>query len=831
MKILEVHLEGYLRLKLNKVNSIKLNASELIQLIIGTNGSGKSSLLEQVNCWVANRNDFKVGGKKVVKMEHNNTLFETRQYFNKKNSSFEFIVDGVNINEGETGAVQKELIKMHFGLDGDLIDLFLGKTKFTRMNPTQRREILTKISGLDLTYAIGLHKRVASAGRDVAGAKKLLDKRMVNETANVWKDEDWEQWKSNQTRISDTLTSLMSFSRSNAGNFNEVNQRFKQQQERMRGLVNKYFDEYMSYENLADKERNIFSGEDYRNELATVTGTKTGLVDSRATIMGELEELEKEVADLRKLEDIDADKWSKIKTESEKELAILKDTDRRFLWTYGFDQSLYGSLNEVTGLMQNLLDGKTKVDYVASVERAEYDTTCITREENRKSIVNAEALVQRMQRRIKDIEEAKNEECPKCKHVFIPGVSDKELAELKEKVIKGTNYLSEQRTLLEQQDKIIHEYELTEANMRDFRNIVNGYMMFRGVWKEVIADEVLYNSPLNVLQYLDDALDDVKALSRIMELETTILEAERNLIKAGETSNVASRMESIGKREVALTSKLDSAVKALEELDKDRIYLQGKHKRADFVSRAENAIVTMLADYEKLSEERIEALRELRLQEDIQHHQQRLANINRTIQEQETQRGILKDLENQSEGMEESAELWKLLTTALSPTQGLIAEQLLGFMHKFTESLNGIIEKIWTHDLRVLPCKGSGDNLDYKFPMVVDGDGAPVPDIGMGSTGQIDVIDFAFTLVAMSYLGMEDYPLYADELGSSFDEEHRENLQRFLKLLIDSSNCSQLWLISHAYAVQNSLGACETCVVDKSNITVPVRYNEHVEFG
>ena len=83
----------------------------------------------------------------------------------------------------------------------------------------------------------------------------------------------------------------------------------------------------------------------------------------------------------------------------------------------------------------------------------------------------------------------------------------------------------------------------------------------------------------------------------------------------------------------------------------------------------------------------------------------------------------------------------------------------------------------------------------------------------------------------MSYLGMDDYPLYTDELGSSFDEEHRENLQRFLKLLIDSSNCSQLWTISHAYAVQNSLGACETCVVDKSNITVPSRYNEHVEFG
>tara|TARA_Y100001001_G_C7829457_1_gene246465 strand:+ start:198 stop:608 length:411 start_codon:yes stop_codon:yes gene_type:complete len=136
MKILEVYLEGYNRLKLNKVNSIKITASELIQLIIGTNGSGKSSLQEQINCWVADRKDFKVGGKKIVKLEHNSSIYETRQYFHKKNSTFEFIVDGQNINEGETGAVQKELIKIHFGLDQEIVDLFLGKLRFTRMNPT-----------------------------------------------------------------------------------------------------------------------------------------------------------------------------------------------------------------------------------------------------------------------------------------------------------------------------------------------------------------------------------------------------------------------------------------------------------------------------------------------------------------------------------------------------------------------------------------------------------------------------------------------------------------------------------------------------------------------
>tara|TARA_B100001057_G_scaffold463613_1_gene517972 strand:+ start:191433 stop:193922 length:2490 start_codon:yes stop_codon:yes gene_type:complete len=829
MKILEVYLEGYNRLKLNKVNSIKITASELIQLIIGTNGSGKSSLQEQINCWVADRKDFKVGGKKIVKLEHNSSIYETRQYFHKKNSTFEFIVDGQNINEGETGAVQKELIKIHFGLDQEIVDLFLGKLRFTRMNPTQRREMLTRISGLDLTYAIGLFKRVASAGRDVMGAKKVLDKRLVNETANVWKEEDWNQWKGIQDRLSSTLTQLMGYTNSSVRNFSEVDRQFQDHASRMHNLVDKHLDEYMAFKPLAIEEHNIFSLADYQDKLSELNGSRSGLMTNRDIIMGELDDLQKELEDLRQYESIDAVKWARIKEESELELEKLKSKSERFSWM-NFDNEYIALLDEVRDTLMKFLDGKTSIDFKGQMDRATYDQRVLELTEQKHQHVRAESALDRMRHRVSDIEEAKKEECPKCKYIFIPGVSEKEAEELKEKIAKGVKYLEESEKLIATLEEETKNYEQCEINMRDFRNIINGFMMFRGVWKEVIGDEVLYNDPMNVLHYLGDAEQDLLNMRRISELETQIFDAEKKLIKAGESSGVNSRLESIAKRESSLTNKLNAAMEALEELEKTRTYLQSNHKRADFVTRAEQAISKMIADYEELFNERLEAMRELRLQEDIALHQQKLATVTKTIQEQETQRGILRDLEAQSAILEEDLELWKLLSSALSPTSGLIAEQLLGFIHQFSDSLNKIIDKVWSHDLEVLPCKGNGENLDYKFPLRVDG-GDPQADIAMCSTGQADIIDFAFILVAMSYLGMEDYPLYTDELGSSFDEEHRENLQRFLKLLIDSSHCSQLWTISHAYAVQNSLGACETCVVDKSNITVPSKYNEHVEFG
>ena len=830
MKILEVYLEGYRRLKINKVDSIKITASELIQLIIGTNGSGKSSLQEQINCWVADRKDFKVGGKKICKMEHNGVLYETRQYFNKKNSTFEFIVDGANINDGETGAVQKELIKFHFGLDAEVVDIMLGKVKFTRMNPTQRREVLTKISGLDLTYAIGLFKRVQSAGRDVTGAKKLLDKRMVNETANVWKDDDWEQWRGIQDRLSTTLTQLMGHTNPKARNFNEVDRQYQEQASRMHNLVDKHLDEYMDFKPLVICEQSIYSLSDYQTKLSELSGNKAGLVTNRDTIMGELDELQRELEDLRKFESIDAVKWARIKEESERKLEKLKAKEERFSWM-NFDVEYIALLTEVRGILSEFIDCKTYIDFKGQIERTEYEKLKQELSDRREVFVKAGNTLERMRHRVQDIKEAKREECPKCAYIYVPGVSEKEQQELETKIGNGVRFIENETKALEAIEEKTMGFEQCEANMRDFRNIINGFMMFRGVWKEVLSDEVLYNDPLNVLHYLSDAELELINMQEIRTLQDTILDAEKKLIKAGESSNASSRLESIAKREANLTDKLNSAVKSLSELEKTRAFLQTNFKRADFVTRAEEVITKMLSDYERLLNERTEAMRELRLQEDIGIHQQKLATVTKTIQEQESQRSVLNDLQEQSLKLEEDADLWKQLASALSPTSGLIAEQLLGFMHKFTESINGIIDKVWTHDLEILPCKGSGENLDYKFPLRVNGETEPNADIVMTSTGQEDIINFAFVLVSMSYLGMEDYPLYTDELGSSFDEEHKENLPRFLKMLIDSSNCSQLWTISHAYAVQNSLGACEICVVDKSNITVPSRYNEHVEFG
>jgi len=178
--------------------------------------------------------------------------------------------------------------------------------------------------------------------------------------------------------------------------------------------------------------------------------------------------------------------------------------------------------------------------------------------------------------------------------------------------------------------------------------------------------------------------------------------------------------------------------------------------------------------------------------------------------------------------VELDAEAYRLLKEELSPTDGMIADQLKGFIGSFTGHLNSIIGQIWTYDLLVLPCGLGGGELDYKFPMQVRSSDSVVEDIGSGSTGQMEVVDFAFKLIVMFYLKLHEYPLYLDELGHSFDEQHRITVMNFVKGLIETGGFSQAFLISHYAASHGTFNSAEVLVLDAANIAVPKIYNTHV---
>jgi DNA repair exonuclease SbcCD ATPase subunit len=189
--------------------------------------------------------------------------------------------------------------------------------------------------------------------------------------------------------------------------------------------------------------------------------------------------------------------------------------------------------------------------------------------------------------------------------------------------------------------------------------------------------------------------------------------------------------------------------------------------------------------------------------------------------------GIVKDIEDTVRELETDHAAWTLLRDLMSPQKGWIAKQMSGFVEHLVEQMNLIIARIWEYDLKVKPCSIETGKLDYKFPLHFhkDGKSGQTKDISEGSTGQKDVVDFAFMLVVMLYKDLQDYPMFLDETGASFDPVHRTRLMNFINQHLDNQRCSQVYLVSHYATFSGGLSNADICVLDKTNISVPDEYN------
>jgi hypothetical protein len=215
------------------------------------------------------------------------------------------------------------------------------------------------------------------------------------------------------------------------------------------------------------------------------------------------------------------------------------------------------------------------------------------------------------------------------------------------------------------------------------------------------------------------------------------------------------------------------------------------------------------------------------IERDITRVQGQLGALQNTLHAKEVLVGVIEELKKTVAKAEIDYEALSLLAQELSPKEGLIAEQLSGFIRCLTAQLNSILSSVWTYELEVLPCGMENGDLNYLFPLQVGSAGKPSKDVSEGSQSMKDMVDFAYAQTAMLYLDLKDYPLFVDELGASFDESHRPAINQFVSRLMESQRYSQVFMISHYVAGWGSFNDAEYLVLDSRNITVPSQHNTH----
>ena len=108
--IKNIELLNYDRFFLNNISKIDYSPLSKLQLVLGSNGSGKSSLLAQLNPLPINKNDFREKGYKTITIEKDNNTYVLHSTL-QKNS---FKCNDVELNVGGTKKVQLALIREYF---------------------------------------------------------------------------------------------------------------------------------------------------------------------------------------------------------------------------------------------------------------------------------------------------------------------------------------------------------------------------------------------------------------------------------------------------------------------------------------------------------------------------------------------------------------------------------------------------------------------------------------------------------------------------------------------------------------------------------------------
>jgi hypothetical protein len=395
---------------------------------------------------------------------------------------------------------------------------------------------------------------------------------------------------------------------------------------------------------------------------------------------------------------------------------------------------------------------------------------------------------------------------------------------------RGSSRLTDLKAREKCQKDIIDQNVAYGELFKEYARAVRTVPVLSPFWDLLSNDSVIYNSPRVGIVMMDSLRRDLTLAVQAADVEREIQKTTDLIevaIKASDLdmNKVTTRMEAIEK-ELGRLASCNSAL-----ISKDQ-KAQSELKRTQELNQLGERLIVAQKQLQDCTVEAVRAIRNELITACLRQHQISLAQKQHALNDITTQAGIIESVKASIVRLEQEEQVLKLLMQSLSPTEGLIAEGLLGFIRSLVRKMNIVIRRIWSYKMEVQDCSVDSDTnaeLDYRFPLIInDNKDDPVPDVSKGSAGQREVVDLAFKIVAMGYLNMTDYPLQLDEFGNSFDQAHRVNASSTIKAILEQMNFTQLWMVSHYADNYGVFTNAEVCVISDTNIAVPDKYNEHV---
>lgn len=828
MKIIEAEFSGYIRIALTGANYFYFKPTEITQIFLGTNGSGKSSLLEEFFPFPAATSDFSSDGFKRVRYDHNNTTYEVKSTFSPTFHSFKILKDDewVELNESGKQTIQYELAQQHFGLTPEIRDYLMGIKLFTELRPMERREIFTKMSDADYTFGLKLYNEARTKARDITGAIKFIKERISRESIKLISDEEYQQLNAQQKLLHKELDRL-------------YHERDNQLQSAT-SYVDKAHDDITRITQLTERifsmdvrlptEIKVTKREDVEAKINTLDKERYALSEVLSSKTKQFNQLVKEK---NLLSQTGGEGIHGVKKRLDGHAAALREATDRLSRPWDFQEPRV-AYNAFTSLLEELTDIFTRLPN----NESKYFSNHVLNEKRR----SRDELVAKENRLVKldkelfyEISHQESHQhkpatvCPKCEYSWVIGFNETHLKQLKKKQADYGKELTDLRNQLKTLDgEIATILEFIDTYLR-YTKIRQAYPTLNPLWDALDQDDLSFTLPKSVLVIIHQLQKDFSVLLDIDNIKREIHKDELllNALKESDLQNVekvSSTMEALELELGQLTAKMDQKQHEINYLTR---FLKDVNSLVTYDAELRETLISAKQTRETL----LKAYYNDYVNEAIRIVQSQLAQVEQRFTFAQTQKGVIDELTTSLENQSLLLETYKTITKELSPTEGLIAEGLNGFITAFVRQMNHFLASSWSYEMEVLPCSVEKENsidLDYRFPLRLKNRAKALQDVRLGSKGIKSIINLAFRIVMIKYLRLVDIPLFLDEFGDGLDDHHRVSSTHAITTASEQMGFRQVFIISHYIETYGSIANSEICVLDNTNLAIEAEHNKHV---
>ena len=823
MIITELEIKDNTRLMIRGTAFINVRFTEIHQLILGTNGCGKSTLIQELSPLPPAGSDYLKNGYKKIVIEHKGKSYTLTSRFSAPAGKHSFIdnVSGEELNQGGTQAVQRTLITEVFSYDSALHDVLTDSVKFTNMSPLVRRDWLTRMSGTNLDFAINLFNRLRRAGRDEDAVVKHLTSRLNKESDDLPSADDLHMLEARFVNLDAQIKEF--YGHRVSKDVPPPTQMFE--------IVEKCIREAnlialkILWTDFGFADPDVNSTDDAQHVMSQLSAT----IQSDKARIDELNEEHHEISNLlnatqgisdesqlQKLKD----RLSECKSEimSHKNMTQLITESDNAIEINGRALGISDQLLHLATEFVDNTEGYFTKDKRVAVEK-------IISEINLE-LTSLHRHAREIEHNISHIKRTDSTVCPKCNHTFKAGISEDDLPGFEQSLID----IGVRVDILEKQKQVqvdyMDEYTKYRNNYVAYMDVLNRNRDLEFLNTHIRPIDLLTDSPTIIVQRMSLCLRDLDHLASIQRLLPEVYRLEAAIDKV---NSVRTNGNYTQERLVKIEASISEISLRIAMNTKRHDVIQSKYNDYREIALAYATLLKQLDILNSAMDDVYLTNKKQAIEKMITKVNTDLAHVNMELNRSKNKQNIVEDIARIRDVTMNKSNAYKVLINEINPTTGLIADYFEQFINQFVEQMNIIINKVWEHTIELLPCDVDSDGISYKFPLRVNDKPYGPPDGSKGSNSQISMVNFAFKIVVMVYLGLDDYPLYLDELAPDLDEKHRINIITFVRDFIESKRCSQCFMVSHYATGYGAFTNAEVLILDDENlIDMPQYYNKHV---